>query len=91
MAMMAAGLQRQLGRCADSSPPDFCTNTAVNTNVRAAYNHLWDALIVPNTPQLSSEVWSWVYTDGAFAVEPLGALPGATEGDIRCVSALHPS
>ncbi|KAK0914317.1 hypothetical protein LTR57_014009 [Friedmanniomyces endolithicus] len=82
MAMMAAGLQRQLGRCADSSPPDFCADSPVHGNVLAAYNHLWD-IIEANTPDLSTEVWSWLFQDGKFVVEPLGALPGATEGDIR--------
>ncbi|KAK5733387.1 hypothetical protein LTR17_009759 [Elasticomyces elasticus] len=82
MAMMAAGLQRQLGRCTDSTPPDFCSDEDVHANVLAAYNHLWD-VVEANTLNLSSEVWSWLYQDGEFAVEPLGSLPGATEGDIR--------
>ncbi|KAK0786678.1 hypothetical protein LTR75_013112 [Friedmanniomyces endolithicus] len=82
MAMMAAGLQRQLGRCADSFPPDFCADSIVHGNVLAAYNHLWD-IIEANAPDLSTEVWSWLFQDGKFVVEPLGALPGATESDIR--------
>ncbi|KAK5727059.1 hypothetical protein LTR15_002951 [Elasticomyces elasticus] len=82
MAMMAAGLERQLGRCTDSTPPDFCSDEGVRANVLAAYNHLW-GVIESNTPNLSSEVWSWLYQNGKFAVEPLGSLPGATEGDIR--------
>ncbi|KAK3117370.1 hypothetical protein LTR53_001360 [Teratosphaeriaceae sp. CCFEE 6253] len=82
MAMMAAGLERQLGRCASASVPDFCADAAVHGTVRAAYNHLWE-LIEANTADLSSEVWSWVYQGGEFVVEPLGALPGATEGDVR--------
>lgn len=87
MAMMAAGLHRQLGRCAEISAPAFCADAAVYSNVRAAYNHLWD-LIAANTASLSSEVWSWVYRDGEFILEPLGALApplGAspTESDVR--------
>lgn len=90
MAMMAAGLARQLDRCSSTSPPDFCADAFTYDNVRAAYNHLWD-LIERNTQQLSSEVWSFTYdaTPGAgFQVVPLGALPpppgqSPTESDIR--------
>ncbi|GAB7349224.1 hypothetical protein MBLNU459_g8388t1 [Dothideomycetes sp. NU459] len=96
LAMMAKGLERQLGRCNttnnSSTPlttqiPDFCTQTDVYTNVRAAYNHLWD-LIEANADHLSNEVWSWIYEDGDFVFEPLGALPpppgtSPTESDIR--------
>lgn len=82
MAMMAAGLQRQLGRCSDDAAPDFCGDAVVHSNVLSAYNHLWD-LIEANWPHLSSEVWRWLVQDGDFAFEPLGALPGATESDIR--------
>ena len=88
MAMMAAGLQRQLARC--SSPdntPDFCSDTIVHSNVLVAYNHLWN-LIEATTAQLSSEVWSWQYTGGDFTFTPLGALPpppgsSPTESDVR--------
>ena len=89
MAMMAAGLERQLGRCATSSRPDFCSDNGVHGNALAAYNHLWD-LIESNTANLSSEVWSWLYQNGDFVVEPLGALPGATESDIRYVISSAP-
>lgn len=83
----AAGLERQIGRCADSSPPDFCADDSVRTNALAAYNHLWD-LIEANSNQLSSEVWSWVYNDGEFQVTPLGSLPppsgsNPTESNVR--------
>jgi hypothetical protein len=87
MAMMVAGLQRQLDRCSSSSTPDFCSDEATRSNVLAAYNHLWD-LIEANEANLSSEVWSWLYSDNAFEFEPLGALPppagqSPTESDIR--------
>jgi hypothetical protein len=86
--MTAAGLERQLARCSSSSlsAPDFCSNDAVHSNVLAAYNHLWDT-IEANSENLSSEVWSWTYSDGDFQFTPLGALPppagqNPTESDI---------
>lgn len=87
MAMMAAGLQRQLHRCNDnSSAPDFCRDGSVHSNVLAAYNHLWD-LIEANKEHLSTEVWSWQYRGGGFEFVQLGALPpppgqSPTESDI---------
>lgn len=87
MAMMAAGLRRQLGRCAsNATAPDFCNDRVVRGNVLQAYNHLWD-LIEANTDNLSTEVWSWLYQGGTFVVEQLGALPppagvNPTESDI---------
>ncbi|KAM0719777.1 hypothetical protein Q7P37_003910 [Cladosporium fusiforme] len=89
LSMMAAGLERQLARCTLSSPPDFCTDATVHANVLAAYNHLWD-LIEANADNLSSEVWSWVYSDGEFRFTPLGALPpppgqSPTESNIRAI------
>ncbi|RMY99509.1 hypothetical protein D0862_07096 [Hortaea werneckii] len=98
MAMMAAGLERQLDRCmsggvtsttnisSSTTSPTFCTDAPVYENVLAAYNHLWD-LIEANAEQLSSEVWSWLYEQG-FVFEPLGALPppagqSPTESNIR--------
>ncbi|KAJ5408561.1 hypothetical protein N7509_002444 [Penicillium cosmopolitanum] len=94
LAMMARGLELQLGRCEVTSnfsvnsesvkrghnskavmpTPEFCTDDSVYTNVRAAYNVLWDS-IEKNEAQLSSEVWSWVYRNGSFQVTPLGVLP----------------
>ena len=87
MAMMAAGLERQLGRCTSSAAPDFCSDSTVRQNVLAAYNHLWD-LIEANTPNLSTEVWTWQYRDGKYDFTELGALPpppgsSPTESDIR--------
>lgn len=87
MAMLAAGLQRQLERCSGSSAPDFCSDSSVRGNVLAAYNHLWD-LIDENKSHLSSEVWSWQYKGGNFDFIELGDLPpppglNPTESDIR--------
>lgn len=83
----AAGLERQISRCDDSSPPDFCNDESVRTNVLAAYNHLWDTLDA-NSENLSSEVWSWVYNNDEFQFTPLGALPppagqNPTESNVR--------
>lgn len=94
----AAGLERQLNRCNSSSspsssnttknsPPAFCTDPSIHSNVLAAYNHLWDTLEA-NTENLSSEVWSWVYQDGEFRFTPLGSLPppegvSPTESNVR--------
>jgi hypothetical protein len=78
--MMAAGLHRQLARCtitdADDAAaiPTFCHDPAVHANVVAAYHALWDSLDA-NAAVLESEVWSWVYRDGDFVLESLGALP----------------
>ncbi|KAF2728150.1 hypothetical protein EJ04DRAFT_581545 [Polyplosphaeria fusca] len=83
LAMMAAGLARQLGRCdgnATSNIPDFCEDGELYAKVLRAYNHLW-TLIDANGEQLSGEVWSWTYDDG-FHVEPLGSFT-PTESDIR--------
>ncbi|KAI0442526.1 hypothetical protein F4803DRAFT_365733 [Xylaria telfairii] len=88
LSMMAAGLERQLGRCDGSGDnPDFCSDTALYYRIIEAYNHLWD-IIEQNREHLSSEVWSWVYRDGDYVYTPLGALPGPegqipTESDIR--------
>jgi len=87
LAMMAAGLERQLERCSSSSKPAFCSNTALFNKVKAAYNHHWD-LIEANTNQLSEEVWSWKFVNGKFQQVEFGSLsppPGvsATESDIR--------
>ncbi|KAJ6119992.1 hypothetical protein N7523_004272 [Penicillium sp. IBT 18751x] len=86
LAMMAKGLEMQLGRCevsanfsissvkkAATRVPDFCTDDSVYRNVKEAYNVLWDS-IEGVQDQLSQEVWSWVYRDG-FQVTPLGVIP----------------
>lgn len=87
LSMMAAGLERQLARCADSSSPEFCADQSVHSNVVAAYNSLWDN-IEANAANINAEVWSWIYRDGNFVFEPLGALPppsgvNPTESNIR--------
>ena len=87
MAMMAAGLERQLDRCTSADKPQFCADSGVHNNARKAYNRQWD-VIEENHSALSNEVWSWVYKDGDFVFEPLGALPpqdGAspTESNVR--------
>jgi hypothetical protein len=84
LAMMGKGLELQLARCEPSAAqkenekkmavPQFCTDASVFENVKAAYNTLWDS-IEANSPQLSTEVWSWVYRNGEFNVTPLGVMP----------------
>lgn len=93
LAMMAKGLELQLARCSSSSSnssvPDFCADTSVYGNVKAAYNVLWDS-IEGNEQHLSTEVWSWIYNptgNGSFGYIDLGALPppagvGSTESDV---------
>ncbi|KAI1076019.1 carbohydrate-binding module family 52 protein [Whalleya microplaca] len=73
LAMMAAGLERQLDRC-HHEQLDFCNDNPLHGRVLKAYNHVWD-LIDANREHLSSEVWSWVYRDGDLQYIPLGALP----------------
>jgi len=77
MAMLAAGLQRQLERCspsANTTAPEFCSDKAVYGNVVKGYNHLWN-MLEANEKYLSNEVWSWQYRKGAFEFIALGALP----------------
>ncbi|KAI0122025.1 carbohydrate-binding module family 52 protein [Daldinia grandis] len=73
LAMMAVGLERQLGRC-EGEELAYCAETKLHGRVLEAYNHLWD-LIDANRKHLSNEVWSWVYRDDDFHYTPLGALP----------------
>ncbi|KAL4733653.1 hypothetical protein BDV11DRAFT_213552 [Aspergillus similis] len=91
LAMMARGLEQQLGRCSEpryAAVPQFCKDETVYKNVKMAYNLLWDNLEA-NSAQLSSEVWSWVFRDGQFIPTPLGVLPappgvgGQTESNIQ--------
>ncbi|RDW80949.1 glycogen debranching enzyme [Coleophoma crateriformis] len=92
LAMMASGLQAQLGRCIPATnglvTPEFCGTASVFENVKHAYNVLWDS-IEANREHLSTEVWSWIYTadTDAFVFEDLGALPpppgqSPTESDV---------
>ncbi|RMZ69846.1 glycogen debranching enzyme [Pyrenophora seminiperda CCB06] len=80
LAMMGAGLARQLRRCKSNDIPDFCKNSAVHSKVISAYNHLWST-IDTNRDQLGHEVWSWSYDNG-FKVAQLGDLT-STESNIR--------
>ena len=73
MAMLAAGLENQLGRCNATSQPDFCTDSSVFNNVKAAYNALWD-VIESNSADLSTEVWSWTYNN-TYEFAQLADLP----------------
>jgi len=88
LAMIARGLEMQLGRCNGGEVPAFCTDSAVHGNVKLAYNALWDNL-ERNDQYLAQEVWSWVYKDNDFRYMPLGSLPpppgvaGATESNVR--------
>lgn len=89
LAMMAKGLERQLGRCNSSAVPAWCGMPSVHNNVLRAYNVLWDS-IEANSAQLQGEVWSWTYSNGTgFVTTPLGALPpppgvgAGTESDVR--------
>jgi len=84
--MMSRGLELQLSRCNSSSIPAFCSDASVYSNVKNAYNLLWD-IIEANSAHLSTEVWSWTYADGKFSYIDLGALPpppgsSPTESDI---------
>ncbi|KFA46849.1 hypothetical protein S40293_05585 [Stachybotrys chartarum IBT 40293] len=82
LSMMAAGLERQLGRCEDGGDvPDFCNAEELYGRVVQAYNRLWD-LIEANEQNLSGEVWSWNYEEDRFAAIPLGTL-NPTESNIR--------
>lgn len=74
LAMMAKGLELQMGRCQTTPAPAFCADNSVYDNVKAAYNTLWDS-IDANKQYLSGEVWSWIYRNGHFDVTPLGVLP----------------
>ncbi|KAJ1325948.1 Amylo-alpha-1,6-glucosidase [Microdochium nivale] len=75
MAMMAAGLGRQLARC-EIEKLAFCTNKDLLRRVEVTYSHLWD-LIDANRDHLDREVWSWTYgPDEKFHYAPLGTLPG---------------
>ncbi|KAK2755535.1 hypothetical protein FQN54_006475 [Arachnomyces sp. PD_36] len=81
LALMAKGLELQLGRCMGSnqsspsqenSTPEFCGSDVVFENVKDAYNLLWDS-IEANSDQLAKELWSWNYRDGKFHAAPYSA------------------
>ncbi|KAI1636092.1 hypothetical protein F4809DRAFT_650741 [Biscogniauxia mediterranea] len=73
LAMMAAGFERQLGRCHDEQLA-FCADKELHGRVVRAYNHLWD-LIDQNFEYLSSEVWSWTLKGKDIQYISIGALP----------------
>jgi hypothetical protein len=88
LAMMARGLELQLSRCNSATVPDFCSDNQVYSNVKNAYNLLWNS-IEANSAHLSTEVWSWTYNAAQkkFDFIDLGALPpppgsSPTESDI---------
>ncbi|KAB8231699.1 uncharacterized protein BDW43DRAFT_301624 [Aspergillus alliaceus] len=80
LAMMAKGLEHQLGRCVSNGSsgsalsPDFCRDAVVYNNVREAYRIFWDVL-EENSSLLSMEVWSWIFKNDRFQATPLGTLP----------------
>ncbi|CAE7014014.1 hypothetical protein P3342_003871 [Pyrenophora teres f. teres] len=80
LAMMGAGLARQLDRCNSDHVPEFCKDATVHSKIVSAYNQLWSS-IDANRDQLSHEVWSWTYDNG-FKTTQLGDLT-ATESNIR--------
>lgn len=86
LAMMAAGLARQLDRCEGGASggntvvPDFCKDVEIYGKVMMAYNALWDT-IDTNKELLSGEVWSWEY-NGEFKAVPLASLT-STESNVR--------
>jgi hypothetical protein len=63
-AVMAAGLQRQLGR--PELPP------IVKEELRAAQRQLWSAVRASRSLQ-NSELWSWTFAQGHFHIAPFGA------------------
>jgi hypothetical protein len=73
MAMMAAGLERQLGRCNSSAVPNFCNDNGLHSKILRAYNHLWD-VIESNVAHLSTEVWSWQFANGTFQFLDFGKV-----------------
>ncbi|KAH7029013.1 uncharacterized protein B0I36DRAFT_384614 [Microdochium trichocladiopsis] len=74
LAMLAAGLERQLNRC-DNETLGFCKNRELRQHVENAYHHLWD-LVDANREHANEEVWSWTYGPGEeFHYAPLGTLP----------------
>lgn len=73
LAMMAKGLEFQLGRCtgspSENSTAEFCDSDVVLGNVKDAYNILWDS-IEANSDQLAKELWSWKYENEKFQAAP---------------------
>jgi hypothetical protein len=63
-AVFAAGLQRQLLR-EDLSPP-------LKAHLRAAQTQLWGAINAAHSMR-NSELWSWTFANGQYAIAPFGA------------------
>ncbi|KAI1332875.1 hypothetical protein F5Y16DRAFT_356850 [Xylariaceae sp. FL0255] len=83
LAMMARGFELQLSRCNDTTSatqPAFCQDGAVYSNVKTAYNKLWDAIEM-NTPHLMSEIWSWTYSNNTFQFLDYSQTGPVNEGD----------
>jgi hypothetical protein len=69
-AVFAAGLERQLQR-EDLAPP-------LKANLRLAQTQLWGAINAAHQMR-NSELWSWSFADGHYAIAPFGA--NATDAD----------
>ena len=88
MAMIAAGLERQLGRCNTTDIPDFCSDAEIYGKVKLAYEHVWD-IIESNLDEIESEMWTWTYSNGTYTTTDLvniQAPPGTgnnPEADVR--------
>ena len=63
-AVLAAGLQRQLQR-QDLPPP-------IQADLRAAQGQLWEAIRAAHAMR-NSELWTWTFAHGHFAIAPFGA------------------
>ena len=63
-AVLAAGLRRQIQR--PDLPP------ALNEHLRAAQTGLWHAIDAAHSMR-NSELWTWTFTHGRFAIAPFGA------------------
>ncbi len=63
-AVFAAGLQRQLQRD-DLSPP-------LKAHLRSAQTQLWGAINAAHSMR-NSELWSWSFANGQYAIAPFGA------------------
>jgi len=75
LAMMAAGLERQLDRCGREQL-QFCVDANLRRQVEEAYNHLWD-LIDANQEHTQKEAWTWTYGPGEeYHYAAMGTIPG---------------
>jgi len=63
-AVLAAGLERQLRR-RDLGP-------SLERRLRAAQSQLWHAIRAAHAMR-NSELWSWSFSHGRFAIAPFGA------------------